>query len=808
MPSELIIRLAMKSGSIKLPATLLAAGGDAASRLDPAARKGPEILLTGDRDYLVALHTPLEAKAIRVLKERKGQGVHVIFPGKRPVRRRLAEVRGLDVPTEAGGVALDLTAGRKGARPLFLRPDGSFSKSPDDAAQSGPKTFSSDEAEGDADLEQHEALITAARWISSRRTTSFERLFPGSAFHPDQPDRAERLTAAQAGRLLDQLGGALKDAAVGGEAALRDPTAAAQVRSAVLTVLSHLTATVLKDREWRPIADAAAAIMFGIIEAEQGHDTARAALRAHAITLLQLRGPALRPEDQDRARALLRGLLREAPPYAEMKGPWRFAMCSAYDFHEGEVEILQKKFKFRPIPLPEGTPEAEGGRYHALEAPFKTPDGEPIQVFARTASPSNENFEMGEAFFTGILINRHAQLGSYDMRASSIRVQQVGYKFMMNSQCAGLTTRFAISRMFPDADIYSSWDSTYFRAPSGRVVESEGLDCFIAALEGMSRRETHAELEARMRKVQWHHSAARFPGFVQFVGPSNPLVVNRFNDVNQDGRADVYDGFLDFYLANIAEDLHASMTPRDPGIAATQVAGEAAEGLNWAAGSLNRVAQYSDVWAGLPGGSELLYVFQSGGFYSPAEPPADVPEGSIRQDLGLLPAVCRYQKTPGTQSGFQCEVLYNSHLSHAAKELKRLLCAADALWRAFDLGYMPKEGVTKTPAGQRAALLLTLAGLLEFPADQNFVDGLWSMALTALNLPEISRSVVRACITDDDHDASNYYGSKRGITQLVGTAASPGGAVAKADRVAFERLASDDPTVGRAREIGAGAVSG
>jgi hypothetical protein len=156
---------------------------------------------------------------------------------------------------------------------------------------------------------------------------------------------------------------------------------------------------------------------------------------------------------------------------------------------------------------------------------------------------------------------------------------------------------------------------------------------------------------------------------------------------------------------------------------------------------------------------------------------------------------------PGTQSGLQCEVLFNSHLSHAAKELKRLLCAADALWRAFDLGYMPKEGVTKSPAGQRAALLLTLAGLLEFPADQNFVDGLWSMALEALNLPEISRSVVRSCITDEDHDNSNYYGSKRGITQLVGPASAPGGAVAKADPVVFERLASDDPAVGRAREI-------
>lgn len=804
MPSELVIRLSTPSGPLNLPATLLATGDEVAAAPAPAGR--PVVLLTGDRDYLVALQPPLADAVVRALQAHKGQAVHVTFPGRSPVRRRLAEVRGLEVATPSAGVALDLTAGRPGAPPLWLRPDGTFSASAGaapgiPASSLGGEPRPALSAAALPNLAEHAALITAARWISSRRTTTFERLFPASAFHPDQPDRDERLTAAQAERLLKQLEAALTDAAVGGTAAAGDPVAAAQVRSAVLTVLSHLTATVLKDPAWRPIADAAVALIFALIDAEQGHPAARAALRAHAITLLQLRGPALRREAQVRARTLIRSLLREAPPYAELTGPWRFAMCSASEFHEGEVEILEKTFKFRPIPLPPGTPAAPYGRYHALEAPFTTPEGQPIQIFARTASPSDENFEMGQAFFTGLLINRHAQLGSYDMRASSIKVPQVGYKFMMNSQCAGLTTRFAISRMFPEADIYSSWDSTYFRAPGGRVVESEGLDCFIAALTGMSRRETHAQLEARMQKVQWHHSAARFPGFVQFVGPANPLVVNRFNDVNQDGRADLYDGFLDFQLAEIAEDLQASLSPRDPGISATQVGGAAAEGLNWAAGSLNRVAQYSDVWAELPGGSELLYVFQSGGFFSPTEPPADVPAGLAEPDLGRLPAVCRYQKMPDTPSGFQCEVLFNSHLSHAAKELKRLLCAADALWRALDLGYLPREGLLKTPLGQRAALLLTLAGLLEFPADQNLVDGLWSMALATLNLPEISRSVVRGCITDKDHEASNYYGSKRGITQLIGDPAAPGGDLGKADPVALARLASTDPTIGRARTL-------
>ena len=106
-----------------------------------------------------------------------------------------------------------------------------------------------------------------------------------------------------------------------------------------------------------------------------------------------------------------------------------------------------------------------------------------------------------------------------------------------------------------------------------------------------------------------------------------------------------------------------------------------------------------------------------------------------------------------------------------------------------------------TPLGQRAALLLTLAGLLEFPADQNAIDGLWAMALKQLNLPDISRSVVRGCITEEDHDASNYYGSRRGIRQLIGDAKDGKGDLGRSDPSAFEKLKDPDPMIGRAKPL-------
>jgi hypothetical protein len=687
--------------------------------------------------------------------------------------------------------SLDLTAGRAGAAPLWLLPDGSLSTNPE-AAPAG--------------VAARDALVTAARWISSRRTSTFAQLFPpgeakGSATPP--PRRTERLSVAQAGALLTQLRGAIAAAAVGSDEARRDAIAAAQLRSAALTVLSHLLATVTADRGFRGPSDDAAAEIFKLIDAEQG-EAARAQLRAHAILLLQLRGVALSPADRTRAGALVRSLSRAAPPYAELKGPWRFAMCSDIDFHEGECEVLVDTHGFHKIDVPAGAPSLKGRwgtafTYVAFEAPFKTPEGEPIQILARAAHPEDENLEMGEPFFAGVFINRHAQLGSFDLKASTVQVKQRGYKLMLNSQCAGLTTRFAITRMFPDADVYSSWDSTYFRTEhggeTGKIVASEGQDCFVAILQGMNKSETFAQIDARVREAQWSHpQTSAVPDYVQFVGPAHPLVLSRFNDVDQDGRSDAYDGFLDFYLKEIAEDIRSSITPRDPGVPASAVGGEAAKGLEWAAGSMDRVTQYSDLWAGLPGSSELLYAFQAGGFYSHREPPQDVPGGKSSGDPGRLPAVCRFGKVADKAQRFQAEVMFHAWLGHSGKELKRLMVAADAVWRAFDLGYLAATDTLATPLGQRGMLLLTLAGLLDFPADQNFLDGLWSMAMKALRLPEISRSAVHACITEQDHDANNYYGGKRSLEQL-------GAWLTKSEPLLLQKLSDPSPEIGRAAPL-------
>lgn len=665
---------------------------------------------------------------------------------------------------------LNLNDVRAGAPPLYLHPDGRLSSAPDrvlDGVDAGP------------------ALITAARWVSGRRTVSFERLFPSSPFIKNQVVRNDALSEVQGRGMLAWLKSVAAVVAANSAAAQKDATSTAQIRSAILTVLSHLTATILRRRDWKAVGEAAADQLLAMVEAEVGPQ-ANAALRAHGIFLLQLRGSALSPNQRQRAATLLRQLVRTAPPYDTLKGPWHFAMCSAWDFHEGECDILQQR-GYKEVPT---TIAAPRGSYRCFEAPFKNPNGEAVRILARSATPTDENLEMANPALVGMLINRHAQLGSFDMRASAGSVQQQGYKMMMNSQCAGLTTRFAIARLFPEADIYSSWDSTYFRTgPNGRMVASEGLDCFLALLQGMAQKESHAQLADRMKKVQWRHEQSSNPSFYQFVGPAHPQVMGRYQDVNQDGRADMYDGFLDLNLKGIAENLYQAGTPKDPGVSASAIGGDAATGLGWAVGSLNRVTAYSELWDELPGTAEGMYTFSAGGFFDQRTAPVDVP--GVKEDAARLPAICHYKQG----QTLSAEVSFHAWLADAPRELKRLLVTAEAMNRAYDLGILKAT----SPLNRRAAILLTLAGLLEYPSDQNQLDALWSISLKMLNFPEVSRSTVRSCLTDEDHARGNYYGSRRGIRQLVGDGATERGSLGTGDPAAWTLLASADPAIGRAK---------
>jgi hypothetical protein len=87
-----------------------------------------------------------------------------------------------------------------------------------------------------------------------------------------------------------------------------------------------------------------------------------------------------------------------------------------------------------------------------------------------------------------------------------------------------------------------------------------------------------------------------------------------------------------------------------------------------------------------------------------------------------------------------------------------------------------------------------MAGLLDFPGETTALPAMWALALEALALPALPGALVDGCITTADHDHDHYYGSIAGLERLDA-------AIKQADPAAYARLQSNDPSVGRAREL-------
>src|SRR5207249_4974747 len=90
---------------------------------------------------------------------------------------------GTSMVAHVAGAPVDLNAGR--GTPLFLFPDG---------------TLSLTTALAPGGIAAKDALVAAARWVSARRTTAFNRLFLPSPFHPERPVSDVGLMPAQGRR--------------------------------------------------------------------------------------------------------------------------------------------------------------------------------------------------------------------------------------------------------------------------------------------------------------------------------------------------------------------------------------------------------------------------------------------------------------------------------------------------------------------------------------------------------------------------------------------------------------------------------
>src|SRR5690606_6556322 len=159
---QIEIRIGRGEQASRVAVALVNSGGAAARSFERArSEPGVQVHLTGERDYHLALADEVEPTTRALLLAAVGKHVLLSFPGRRAVRQRLAGLagQGLQARFEAPAAALDLTAGIHGAAPLFLLASGELAGEP---AGPAPK-----------DMSALPVFVAAARWISSRRTSTF-----------------------------------------------------------------------------------------------------------------------------------------------------------------------------------------------------------------------------------------------------------------------------------------------------------------------------------------------------------------------------------------------------------------------------------------------------------------------------------------------------------------------------------------------------------------------------------------------------------------------------------------------------------
>ncbi|MGB1017411.1 MAG: hypothetical protein ACPG4T_24960, partial [Nannocystaceae bacterium] len=156
------VKLRLRRNGVEFAGSVVATAELAQASFERASSgEGTHVLLGGDRPYHVVVTAQLTGDDLEKIVAAIGSRVLVKFAKRRALRRKLVAVGGKGAHREPK--AVDLLAPFYQAIPLYLRHDGTLSRIPEGGPPLG--------------LDALDTLVAAARWVSSRRTTTFTRLF-------------------------------------------------------------------------------------------------------------------------------------------------------------------------------------------------------------------------------------------------------------------------------------------------------------------------------------------------------------------------------------------------------------------------------------------------------------------------------------------------------------------------------------------------------------------------------------------------------------------------------------------------------
>lgn len=462
-----------------------------------------------------------------------------LTPSAKAAVRALAGLEEAVARPEAPAGAIEL--GGEGARRVYRLSDGRLSGD----SHAAPRTFD----------ETGDVLYRAAKLIDD---------LPGGV----------KLFAASTAAVDAGLRNQLEAAMVAG----REPpagtttTQALQMRSSAFTCLLHLAESLPTTGEHLAEKRAAEEAAAAFARAEE-HP-----VLAEAFAMFLHRADGLSAAGRQAADALFAQRVPTAPPYGGWFEPgetqptvvvhWSAGRGSE-GFYKGTVELLQ-----RAGFTAEGEVSPRGPSWFRRTWPD-------LVVRLRLKEYASDVFAgMDDPAVHIVGYDGHSDIGRNMRRALARAPDQVGHKLVFYGLCAGKDALFRVRARYPEAQVLTTFNSSYFRtADAGdgrRMVESENFNALIEVLRGIEARADWKAIRDRIREDAipryWkgHHA---LPGGMNYVTPIDTGLRQTVLDLDADGQADALDRLVDFNAFDVATDTRAEFHARDPERPAGALAG-------------------------------------------------------------------------------------------------------------------------------------------------------------------------------------------------------------------------------------------
>lgn len=438
---------------------------------------------------------------------------------------------------------------------------------------------------------------------------------------------------------------------------------------------------------------------------------------------------------RDRADGLMKDLAPTHPPYekwfADGDNTVKVAWSAGSESYKDDIHTLQKN----------GFEVLERGSRETVLEKTVTKNGEETKFHVTLRRFSTDMFaEMADEDVDIQMYTGHSNWGR-NVRTSLDRAPDASGdgKLIFTDLCVGKGEIQMVRDKFPDADLVTTYNSSYFRpGENGVEPESEGIRAILNLFDGISERRGYESIANEVRDEnpwKWTHDREGIDN--NFIFPTDLETRRRVLDQDHDGQADVFDRMVNFNTFAVETDTAREFQAIEPSRPAEDLVGTK---VHFAAQAVNRMAVYSGIFEPTNSTGEVV----PGGYFTPAEG-----ENSL----------FRFEQVDSPDGQRTLKMSMNSNYAHMSEEALRMAAS-------YEYSMFKGTADGQLNMSERDSKLNGLVfASHSLDTDAGYRDRqVWGEFLKAYNFPaDISRSLVESVKEADDH---YYSGSRASIREL------------------------------------------